>query len=63
MFRYDIGERVIVSGGKQGIVRFLGPTEFAQGIWAGIELDGPTGKNDGSVQVIGYVMLTCLSFF
>lgn len=50
-FRFDIGDRVLVSGGKQGVVRFLGETEFAQGIWAGIELEQPLGKNDGSVQV------------
>ncbi|PIO68440.1 CAP-Gly domain protein [Teladorsagia circumcincta] len=49
-YGFDIDDRVVVSGGKQGIVRFLGETEFAQGIWAGIELEQPLGKNDGSVQ-------------
>lgn len=47
-----IGDRVVMEG-KQvyGTLRFLGPTEFKSGIWAGVELDHyGTGKNDGSVQ-------------
>ncbi|VDL76143.1 unnamed protein product [Nippostrongylus brasiliensis] len=56
-YGFDIGDRVVVSGGKQGVVRFLGETEFAQGVWAGIELEQPLGKNDGSVQ--GKRYFTC----
>ncbi|CAG7725376.1 unnamed protein product [Allacma fusca] len=47
-----IGDRVIVqssSGTKRGLLRFIGSTMFAPGEWAGIELDQPIGKNDGSV--------------
>ncbi|KAG0234547.1 Kinesin protein 1B [Actinomortierella wolfii] len=52
---YVIGDRVIVeSMGLSGFLRFLGPTEFKTGTWAGIELDTPTGKNDGSVNGIEY---------
>ena len=29
--------------------RYLGPTDFAKGEWAGIELDAGVGKNDGTV--------------
>ncbi|ORZ15434.1 hypothetical protein BCR41DRAFT_63116 [Lobosporangium transversale] len=48
---YEIGDRVIVeSMGLSGYLRFLGPTSFKSGTWAGIELDTPTGKNDGSVE-------------
>ena len=39
---------------QSGILRFCGPTEFASGMWAGIELDEPAGKNDGSVGNISY---------
>ncbi|XP_022250079.1 CAP-Gly domain-containing linker protein 1-like isoform X2 [Limulus polyphemus] len=46
------GDRVVVnatSGVKTGILRYLGTTEFAPGEWAGVDLDEPQGKNDGSV--------------
>lgn len=49
----NIGLRVI-SSGKVGTVRFIGLTQFSPGQWIGIELDHPTGKNDGSVQGIRY---------
>ncbi|GBP27962.1 Restin homolog [Eumeta japonica] len=48
-----LGERVIVSssrGSKAGTLRFVGTTDFAPGVWAGVELDDPLGKNDGSVE-------------
>lgn len=49
----EVGDRVIVAstmaGTKTGTLRYLGPTEFAQGEWAGIELDAAIGRNDGSV--------------
>uniref|UniRef100_A0A8C4PW63 CAP-Gly domain-containing protein n=1 Tax=Eptatretus burgeri TaxID=7764 RepID=A0A8C4PW63_EPTBU len=44
-----IGDRVLVSGSKAGVVRYLGAAEFAKGEWCGVELDEPLGKNDGSV--------------
>ena len=44
-----VGDRVRVSSSKVGVLRYLGLTEFAKGQWAGVELDAPTGKNDGSV--------------
>ncbi|CAH8856353.1 unnamed protein product [Trichobilharzia szidati] len=53
----QIGDLVQVSGGRVGILRYLGPTEFAVGEWAGVELDEPTGKNDGSVAGVRY--FTC----
>ena len=47
-----LGDRVIVTssqGSKAGVLRYLGTAEFAVGQWAGVELDDPTGKNDGAV--------------
>ncbi len=34
--------------------RFCGTTEFATGMWAGVELDTQEGKNDGTVRGIRY---------
>ena len=38
-------------------MRYCGPTKFANGIWAGIELTKPVGKHDGSLAGIRY--FTC----
>ncbi|KAJ1033941.1 hypothetical protein NDA16_000149 [Ustilago loliicola] len=42
--------RVKVSNLGHGEVLFVGQTSFAAGVWVGIELDNPNGKNNGSVQ-------------
>ncbi|XP_051972533.1 CAP-Gly domain-containing linker protein 1-like isoform X1 [Xyrauchen texanus] len=51
---FSVGERVWVNGNKPGYVQFIGETQFAPGQWAGIVLDEPIGKNDGSVAGICY---------
>lgn len=51
---FIIGQRVWVSGNKPGHIAFIGETQFAPGDWAGIALDEPIGKNDGSVGGIRY---------
>ncbi|TMS08545.1 CAP-Gly domain-containing linker protein 1 [Larimichthys crocea] len=51
---FQIGERVWVNGNKPGYVQFIGGTQFAPGQWAGIVLDEPIGKNDGSVAGLRY---------
>ncbi|XP_070401705.1 kinesin-like protein KIF13B isoform X2 [Nothobranchius furzeri] len=44
-----VGEFVTVGSNKSGTVRYVGPTDFADGTWVGVELEVPAGKNDGSV--------------
>ncbi|XP_019747866.1 CAP-Gly domain-containing linker protein 1 isoform X2 [Hippocampus comes] len=51
---FQTGERVWVNGNKPGHVQFVGGTQFAPGQWAGIVLDEPIGKNDGSVAGVRY---------
>lgn len=51
---FQLGERVWVNGNKPGCVQFIGGTQFAPGQWAGIVLDEPIGKNDGSVAGVRY---------
>ena len=57
----DLGKRVVFSGNdkkqKYGVLRFVGETEFSEGVWCGVELDQPTGKNNGSIHGIRY--FTC----
>jgi len=48
-----LNDRVVVHN-KLGTLRFCGATEFAPGMWAGLELDTPDGKNDGTVKGIRY---------
>eukprot|EP00927_Polykrikos_kofoidii_P062818 TRINITY_DN57611_c0_g1_i1.p1 TRINITY_DN57611_c0_g1~~TRINITY_DN57611_c0_g1_i1.p1 ORF type:complete len:452 (+),score=78.24 TRINITY_DN57611_c0_g1_i1:146-1501(+) len=47
----DIGDSVeIVSTPEmKGVVRFFGEVGFADGLWLGVELDGPFGLSDGSL--------------
>ncbi|XP_061748251.1 kinesin-like protein KIF13B [Nerophis ophidion] len=43
------GVHVTIGSSKAGTVRYVGATQFAEGVWAGVELDSPVGKHDGSV--------------
>ncbi|CAJ0922200.1 unnamed protein product, partial [Ranitomeya imitator] len=47
---FRLGDRVLVSGVQPGTLRFKGETLFADGVWAGVELDKPEGNNDGSLE-------------
>ncbi|CAJ1022576.1 putative CAP-Gly domain containing protein [Leishmania shawi] len=39
---------------RRGILRFYGVTDFAEGEWAGVELVGCEGRNNGAVKGISY---------
>nr|XP_039269943.1 centrosome-associated protein 350-like isoform X2 [Styela clava] len=54
---FHIGDTVCLAERENGIVRFVGKTSFAPGIWVGAELKGANGKNDGSVDGVRY--FTC----
>ncbi|KAI8491546.1 hypothetical protein Bbelb_307460 [Branchiostoma belcheri] len=45
---YKLGDNVVVDGDKAGVLRFKGPTSFAPGMWAGVELRKAIGDSDGS---------------
>lgn len=49
----QVGDRVTVRG-LIGRVKYIGEPKFAPGTWCGVELDKPSGKNDGSVEGIRY---------
>uniref|UniRef100_A0A8C9W3S5 CAP-Gly domain containing linker protein 2 n=1 Tax=Scleropages formosus TaxID=113540 RepID=A0A8C9W3S5_SCLFO len=51
---FVVGERVWVNGVKPGCIQYLGETQFAPGQWAGVVLNEPVGKNDGSVGGVRY---------
>lgn len=41
--------RILIGGRQPGILRYVGNFHLAPGIFAGVELDQPLGKHDGSV--------------
>ncbi|EPY52340.1 hypothetical protein SPOG_01666 [Schizosaccharomyces cryophilus OY26] len=52
----NVGDSVLVHD-ELGIVRFAGSTDFASGIWLGVEMVDKVGRNDGSIQ--GKRYFTC----
>ncbi|XP_043476457.1 kinesin-like protein KIF13A isoform X2 [Leptopilina heterotoma] len=53
-----VGESVLIRPySYSGVIAYVGPTDFASGNWIGVELDAPTGKNDGTVG--GHKYFTC----
>lgn len=54
MLGFKIGDRVLVGGVQPGTLRFKGPTSFANGYWAGVELDKSEGSNNGTYDGVVY---------
>lgn len=54
--KLQVGQRVQLDNGskKYGTLRFLGSTRFRPGVWAGIEMDTPEGRHDGTVEGVQY---------
>jgi CAP-Gly domain-containing linker protein 3/4 len=44
-----IGTNVLINS-EIGVVRYIGPVDFADGAWLGVELRTTNGRNDGSVK-------------
>ena len=47
----EIGDMVIINGNHEvpGVVKYIGYTHFAKGIWIGIKIPKAIGLNDGSI--------------
>ncbi|KAM4548403.1 centrosome-associated protein 350 isoform 2-T2 [Odontesthes bonariensis] len=51
---FNVGDRVLVGSVQPGTLRFKGPTSFANGFWAGVELDKSEGSNNGTYDGVVY---------
>lgn len=54
MAGFTPGQFVRLTDHRQARIRFVGTTHFAPGDWIGVELEEPTGKNNGTVQGESY---------
>eukprot|EP00741_Cyanophora_paradoxa_P021788 tig00000241_g21031.t1 len=54
--KIKVGDRCMVQGDfpRKGTVKFVGDVKFSAGVWVGVQLDEPSGKNDGSVKDVRY---------
>jgi hypothetical protein len=51
-YEFQLGDKVRIRyQDRKGVLKYFGTTEFAEGLWVGIELDVPnSGRNNGSVK-------------
>ncbi|KAF3008835.1 hypothetical protein E8E13_010799 [Curvularia kusanoi] len=50
MSEFKVGQKIETNTHRTGLVKYVGPIHVAEGAWLGIDLQEPTGKNDGSVR-------------
>lgn len=50
----ELGDRVVIGGARSGTLKYLGPIHVSDGIWCGIKLDEPVGKNNGKLEGVRY---------
>lgn len=50
MSQFRVGQKIETNTHRTGTVQYVGSIHVAEGAWLGIELQEPTGKNDGSVR-------------
>lgn len=50
----NVGKRVRLNSGKEGVLRFVGQTQFGEGLWCGVELDTEEGSSDGTANNVCY---------
>lgn len=54
MSEFSIGQLVQLNDDRFATIRYADEVQFAEGVWIGVELETPTGKNDGSVRGVRY---------
>lgn len=52
-----VGESVVVANNKCGTVRYVGPTDFSDGIWVGVELETPSGQSTNVLLLSSFLVL------
>merc|ERR1719419_2031479 len=53
--KLEVGDKLEISGHREGIVKFIGETSFSSGLVYGLELcDGSLGENSGTVDGVSY---------
>lgn len=55
--QWNQGDRVYLAEKGGGTIAYIGEPHFASGIWYGVVLDEPKGKNNGTVKGVSY--FTC----
>lgn len=54
---FKVGNRVIVNGKNDAVIKYIGPTKLATGTWFGVEFKKPLGSHNGTVK--GHAYFTC----